>query len=48
MLMRGAMLQTAIGLCAIGIPVAWLCVPYIQSHLYETKGMDSPSSPSPL
>jgi macrolide transport system ATP-binding/permease protein len=40
MIMRGAMLQTAIGLCAIGIPVAWLCVRYIQSQLYETKGMD--------
>jgi macrolide transport system ATP-binding/permease protein len=40
MIMRGAMLQTAIGLCAIGIPVAWFCVRYIQSLLYETKGMD--------
>ena len=40
MIMRGAMLQTAIGLCAIGIPVAWFCVRYIQSQLYETKGMD--------
>ena len=40
MIMRGAMLQTAIGLCLIGIPVAWFCVRYIQSQLYETKGMD--------
>jgi predicted permease len=40
MIMRGAMLQTAIGLCAIGIPVAWFCVRYIQSQLYESKGMD--------
>jgi macrolide transport system ATP-binding/permease protein len=40
MVMRGAMLQTAIGLCAIGIPVAWFCVRYIQSQLYESKGMD--------
>jgi macrolide transport system ATP-binding/permease protein len=40
MIMRGAMLQSAIGLCAIGIPVAWFCVRYIQSQLYETKGMD--------
>ena len=40
MIMRGAMLQTAIGLAAIGIPVAWFCVRYIQSQLYETKGMD--------
>jgi hypothetical protein len=32
-------LQTAIGLCLIGIPVAWFCVRYIKSQLYETKGM---------
>ena len=31
MVMRAAMLQTAIGLCAIGIPVAWFCVRHIQS-----------------
>ncbi|MGC1460667.1 MAG: ABC transporter permease [Terracidiphilus sp.] len=40
MIMRGAMLQTAIGLCLIGIPGAWFCVRYIQSQLYETKGMN--------
>jgi macrolide transport system ATP-binding/permease protein len=40
MIMRGAMLQTAIGLAAIGIPVAWFCVRYIQSQLYETKGIN--------
>jgi macrolide transport system ATP-binding/permease protein len=40
MIMRGAMTQTAIGLCLIGIPVAWFCVRYIQSQLYETKGMN--------
>jgi predicted permease len=40
MIMRGAMLQTVIGLAAIGIPVAWFCVRYIQSQLYETKGMN--------
>jgi predicted permease len=39
MIMRGAMLQTAIGLAVIGIPVAWFCVRYIQSQLYESKGM---------
>ena len=39
MIMRGAMLQTAIGLCAFGIPIAWFCVRYIQSQLYESKGM---------
>jgi len=40
MIMRGAMLQTAIGLAVIGIPVAWFCVRYIESQLYETKGMN--------
>jgi macrolide transport system ATP-binding/permease protein len=39
MIMRGAMLQTAIGLGLIGIPVAWFCVRYIESQLYESKGM---------
>jgi ABC-type antimicrobial peptide transport system permease subunit len=39
MIMRGAMVQTAIGLTAIGIPVAWFCVRYIESQLYESKGM---------
>ena len=39
MITRGAMLQTAIGLAAIGIPVAWFCVRYIESQLYESKGM---------
>jgi macrolide transport system ATP-binding/permease protein len=40
MIMRGAMLQTVIGLAAIGISVAWFCVRYIESQLYETKGMN--------
>jgi macrolide transport system ATP-binding/permease protein len=39
MIMRGAMLQTVIGLACIGIPVAWCCVRYIESQLYESKGM---------
>ncbi len=39
MIMRGAMLQTTIGLAAIGIPVAWFFVRYIESQLYESKGM---------
>ena len=39
MIMRGAMLQTAVGLGAIGIPLAWFCVRYIESQLYESKGM---------
>ena len=39
MILRGAMLQTAVGLAVIGIPVAWFCVRYIESQLYESKGM---------
>jgi predicted permease len=34
MIMRGAIVQTGIGL-AIGLPVAWLCVRFIKSQLYE-------------
>ncbi len=34
MVMRGAILQTAIGL-AIGVPVAFLCVRFVKSQLYE-------------
>lgn len=37
--MRGAMLQTVIGL-AIGIPVAIFCVRYVKSQLYETTGVN--------
>ena len=39
MIMRGAMIQAAIGL-AIGIPVAWLCVRFVKSQLYEITSMD--------
>ena len=39
MIMRGAMLQAAIGLAVIGIPIAWFCVRYIESQLYDSKGM---------
>jgi predicted permease len=39
MIMRGALLQTAIGLGTIGIPVAWFCVRYIESQLYESNGI---------
>lgn len=39
MVMRGAMMQTALGL-AIGIPTSLLCVRYIQSELFDIKGMD--------
>jgi macrolide transport system ATP-binding/permease protein len=39
MIMHGAMFQTAIGLAVIGIPVAWFCVRYIETQLYEAKGL---------
>jgi macrolide transport system ATP-binding/permease protein len=39
MVMRGAMIQTALGL-AIGIPTSLLCVRFIESQLFEIKGMD--------
>jgi macrolide transport system ATP-binding/permease protein len=38
MVMRGAMSQTALGL-AIGVPVALLCVRFIESQLYEIKSV---------
>ena len=36
MVMRGAMIQAALGL-AIGIPIAMLCVRFVESQLYEVK-----------
>jgi ABC-type antimicrobial peptide transport system permease subunit len=39
--MRGAMLQTVIGL-AIGIPVAVFCVRYVKSQLYEVTSVNVP------
>jgi predicted permease len=39
MVMRGALIQIAIGL-AIGIPVALLCVRFVQAQLYEVTGAD--------
>jgi macrolide transport system ATP-binding/permease protein len=39
MVMRGAMIQAALGL-AIGIPTALLCVRFVESQLYDTKGQD--------
>ena len=39
MVLRGTMLQTAIGL-AIGIPAAMLCVRFVKSQLYEVAGRD--------
>jgi macrolide transport system ATP-binding/permease protein len=41
MVMRGAMLQTVIGL-AIGVPVAIFCVRYVKSQLYEITSINVP------
>ena len=40
MVLREAMMQAGIGL-AIGIPIALLCVRYVQSQLYEVVGHDT-------
>jgi len=40
MVMRGAVLQTAIGL-AIGIPIALLCVRYVKTLLYDVTSADA-------
>jgi len=40
MVMRGALIQAALGL-AIGIPAALLSVRFVESQLYEVKGMDN-------
>jgi hypothetical protein len=37
MVMRGAMIQTALGL-AIGIPASLLCVRFVESQLFEHEG----------
>jgi ABC-type antimicrobial peptide transport system permease subunit len=42
MVMRGAMLQTIVGL-AIGIPVAIFCVRYVKSQLYEITKVNVPT-----
>ncbi len=39
MVMRGAMVLTAVGL-AIGIPTALLCARFVESQLYNVKGVD--------
>ena len=39
MVMRGALLQAIAGL-ALGVPTAILCVRYVESQLYEIKGVD--------
>ncbi len=40
MVMRGAMSQTAVGL-GIGIPATLLCARFIESQLYEVKGVNA-------
>jgi predicted permease len=40
MVMRGALIQTALGL-AIGIPVALLCVRFVKAQLYEIPSADA-------
>jgi macrolide transport system ATP-binding/permease protein len=40
MVMRGAMVQAAIGL-VIGAPIAMLCVRYVKSQLYEITSVDT-------
>ncbi len=40
MMMRGAAIQAALGL-AIGLPVALLCVRFVQAQLYEVKSVDA-------
>jgi macrolide transport system ATP-binding/permease protein len=38
-ILRATLVQAAIGL-AIGVPIAWLCVRFVESQLYEIKGID--------
>jgi ABC-type antimicrobial peptide transport system permease subunit len=40
MIMRGAMIQTVLGL-AIGLPVAFFCVRFVKSQLYEITTADA-------
>ena len=40
MVVRGALLQSVIGL-VIGIPIAFLCVRFVKSQLYEVTGLDA-------
>jgi len=39
MILRGALIQILLGL-AIGIPTAYFCVRYIESQLYDVKGVN--------
>ena len=40
MVMRGALVQAVVGL-VIGVPIAWLCVRFVKSQLYEVNGIDA-------
>lgn len=40
MILRSALSQAALGL-AIGVPIAWLCVRFVESQLYEIKGINA-------
>jgi macrolide transport system ATP-binding/permease protein len=40
MILGGALIQAGLGL-AIGIPIAWVCVRFVESQLYEIKGIDA-------
>ena len=40
MILRGALIQAGIGL-AIGVPISWLSVRFVESQLYEIKGIDA-------
>lgn len=39
MVLRGALTQIVLGL-ALGIPTAYFCVRYVESQLYEVKGLN--------
>lgn len=40
MIMRAALIQAIVGLM-IGVPIAWLCVRFVETQLYEVKGVDA-------
>jgi ABC-type antimicrobial peptide transport system permease subunit len=40
MIMRSAVIEAGVGL-ALGVPIAWLGVRFVESQLYETKGLDA-------
>ena len=40
MILRAAVIEAFLGL-AIGVPIAWLCVRFVESQLYEIKGIDA-------